>query len=673
MAEKKVSVRFTAQGGQQVKTEMQGLGAAGQQAFAQIDQGQKSASASAAVFEAAIEAQDRAFDQLRQSLDPAHAATRRYEAAVEQATQAVRMGVATQEEANRVIAMARGRMDTFGGVVVAGGRNMNALRFQVQNAAYQIGDFAVQVGAGQSAMIALGQQAPQFLGAFGLVGAIMGTIAAVSIPLVAAGMRALGKDVDTAANSIDALEQALSSLDAANQAFTSEGLQDIIDKYGELNAEIALLIERQREFAADSAVLAARDAAASLRTELGGVLDELAIFENAQRFMANEVEGSLNFGVAFGIAQDSIAILQEEFGVTVEEAQALKVAIDEAMSTDDAGVMADAMAVISGLIEDSALSGSELAGELLRAEGTLRQIAALGDGMGGWLGGAISQAAILAGTLWDAAAGAAAAAMLPPPAVAPPSAFPTGGPGTFAPSGLPAAPPPVPPGRPQMRPVNIDFGYTPPSPSGGGSPGSGGGSPVDQGLSPWFDEEQERQILDAVEMLTKAQERYNDTVADGADTVTDLFMSFLDGADAAKKALADLLLEMAKVQFQRAILGLGEGNSFIGAGLSALSGALSPTAPTFAGGGYTGSGARSGGLDGRGGFMAMLHPQETVIDHTRGGRGGGGTVTIRIEEAPGFAARVRTEAQNVAVQVVGSYDSQMPARVNQITSDPRAR
>jgi lambda family phage tail tape measure protein len=39
---------------------------------------------------------------------------------------------------------------------------------------------------------------------------------------------------------------------------------------------------------------------------------------------------------------------------------------------------------------------------------------------------------------------------------------------------------------------------------------------------------------------------------------------------------------------------------------------------SFAGGGYTGDGARSGGLDGQGGFIAMLHPRETVIDHTRG-------------------------------------------------------
>jgi hypothetical protein len=40
--------------------------------------------------------------------------------------------------------------------------------------------------------------------------------------------------------------------------------------------------------------------------------------------------------------------------------------------------------------------------------------------------------------------------------------------------------------------------------------------------------------------------------------------------------------------------------------------------PSFAGGGYTGDGARSGGLDGMGGFGAILHPQETVVDQSGG-------------------------------------------------------
>ena len=49
----------------------------------------------------------------------------------------------------------------------------------------------------------------------------------------------------------------------------------------------------------------------------------------------------------------------------------------------------------------------------------------------------------------------------------------------------------------------------------------------------------------------------------------------------------------------------------------------------FAGGGYTGNAPRTGGIDGKGGFMAVLHPRETVIDHTRGQAGGRPGITIQ--------------------------------------------
>jgi len=55
------------------------------------------------------------------------------------------------------------------------------------------------------------------------------------------------------------------------------------------------------------------------------------------------------------------------------------------------------------------------------------------------------------------------------------------------------------------------------------------------------------------------------------------------------------------------------------------------------GGGYTGMGARAGGVDGKGGFPAILHPNETVVDHTKG-QGMGTTVNFNIStvDAAGF-------------------------------------
>jgi len=70
---------------------------------------------------------------------------------------------------------------------------------------------------------------------------------------------------------------------------------------------------------------------------------------------------------------------------------------------------------------------------------------------------------------------------------------------------------------------------------------------------------------------------------------------------------------------------------------------------SFDGGGYTGNGPRSGGLDGKGGFLAMMHPQETVIDHTKqrgnGGSGGGVMVNVNLVEDASRAGTVE-KSQN---------------------------
>lgn len=70
-------------------------------------------------------------------------------------------------------------------------------------------------------------------------------------------------------------------------------------------------------------------------------------------------------------------------------------------------------------------------------------------------------------------------------------------------------------------------------------------------------------------------------------------------------------------------------------GLGAIAGIRSVS---FDGGGYTGNGARVGGLDGKGGFAAIMHPNETVIDHTKGGQlGTNVNFTIVANDTNGFA------------------------------------
>lgn len=70
--------------------------------------------------------------------------------------------------------------------------------------------------------------------------------------------------------------------------------------------------------------------------------------------------------------------------------------------------------------------------------------------------------------------------------------------------------------------------------------------------------------------------------------------------------------------------------------------------PKFEGGGFTGYGSRSGGLDGKGGFPAILHPNETVIDHTKGGGAG----AIIINQSVNFATGVQDTVKNEVLQLL---------------------
>ena len=58
---------------------------------------------------------------------------------------------------------------------------------------------------------------------------------------------------------------------------------------------------------------------------------------------------------------------------------------------------------------------------------------------------------------------------------------------------------------------------------------------------------------------------------------------------------------------------------------------------SYEGGGFTGMGARAGGIDGKGGFPAILHPNETVVDHTKGqGMATNVNITIQANDTKGF-------------------------------------
>jgi tape measure domain-containing protein len=148
----------------------------------------------------------------------------------------------------------------------------------------------------------------------------------------------------------------------------------------------------------------------------------------------------------------------------------------------------------------------------------------------------------------------------------------------------------------------------------------------------------------------------------------DMFKGLITGTKSAGEALNGLLMKLGDLFANQAfnmlfggIFGGGLGGG-IGGGLFGL--------PSFEGGGWTGNGDRSGGLDGKGGYLAMVHPREQIVDTTRNGGGGSGAsqpvqITVRVEGARGNAEIQQMVAAGVSQGLKG-YDRQLPNRMQEI-------
>lgn len=168
-------------------------------------------------------------------------------------------------------------------------------------------------------------------------------------------------------------------------------------------------------------------------------------------------------------------------------------------------------------------------------------------------------------------------------------------------------------------------------------------------------------VNDLMAGIVDAQPKVEDFGRTISDSLSSAFSGFADAVMSgvpAVEALSDVLGNLGKQLMNSAI------NSFFGSlfgggfgGGFNLPGRMPGTANllnvgSFEGGGYTGMGSRSGGMDGRGGFPAILHPNETVVDHTAGQSTGGGDSRLLVQLDRGLVAQILQQAHADAVQVV---------------------
>ncbi|MDZ7904597.1 MAG: hypothetical protein U5N55_01525 [Cypionkella sp.] len=304
-------------------------------------------------------------------------------------------------------------------------KRSGGFRAGIQNVSYQVQDLAVQMGAGTSATQALGQQLPQLLSGFGMLGVGIGTAAAILVPL--AGHFLTAKD--NAISLDDAIGNLSDSIgmyeDYISIAATST--DELREKFGGFAGEIQRLSGFMAGIALDQTLTDATAAIEPLKGGLAGIEMIMANVSRAQdqlarTSMAIDPNQYLLARDALGVYKGELEDATSKLGISEDQARRLLNALNDIGDGSDMTALAssalNAQSVMAQIgfevgrlppgLQDAAMAIDELAKEAAVASTATAAIDDNAPGSG-FLSDAIANARELGSALWGAADAAMAA------------------------------------------------------------------------------------------------------------------------------------------------------------------------------------------------------------------------------------------------------------------------
>ena len=570
-------------------------------------------------------------EQIKNKYVPLYAASKQYERAIEELNQAYAKGALTQGQYLAAMENIDRQLASNRSAAVGNVKSMNAMGVAVQQTGYQVGDFLVQIQSGTNAFVAFGQQATQLVGVLPMFNpALVGISAALGIiiPLATAFGAAWMRTRD-AANSISdvtsEVESATSALKELNREVNNFN-QGITSSFDEMLAGLELNIELARKAIEDMQKSNPLFTLPGSGFRMSTRVEELRAAEEALRLAKELVAERQRQREAEKMASDERllgeqmlqAAREESLRIYEEEQRAIKETEDYILDMEK--VFKDAQRRMRE--EEIAATEAALA-RLFRNRTVMYSIRFSGEET------VMSQPVIQ-----------------PPKGPAPPSYK------EAVRLGLT---------EDQMKILGVDI------PRGGSSSGSSGGggggvNPIEQaeeylqkiqreaefkrtliglsdeqvaqetrreqllnqlngyeeGLGNQYSEriEQIIQMEAETRKLMEAEQQREQLMQTVTSNIESAFMSVVDGSKSVEDAFRGMLRNIILAIYQQQVAKPA----------AEAVGGLIGKIFNFDGGGFTGYGPRSGGMDGKGGMLAMVHPNETVIDHTKGQTGGGTTV-----------------------------------------------
>lgn len=581
----------------------------------------------------------------------------------------------------------------------------------LQQAGFQVGDFVVQVTNGTSAMQAFGQQGAQLAGVFGPIGAVVGAGIAIfsALAIVFEKSQSASKSFeDTIADLSSALDEYQSAARNANQSS-----EDLSQKYGEAAESAKALFEAQSNLRRLDAIDILGKTVVALRDEFGSFADvsrqEIQKAEDAFIRLGDAIrtapaslsDADLRLAISsVNLFDRKIVDLKETMRSTDEQAFALAKELADLGAAEGPAQIAqeleDVRATFIGIVGsissateeqrelyrqliESAIAAMDLNTNVGETATELEEIVVAARPLVGILSAAAQNALLLSQRL-AAAPGFLQnmknrAAVMQAEIIAISSGF-----GQAAASAAAFR---------KERELYYDleniahyeqrqvaeqrindevrqFEANQKLTSSLGelqkqfvTTGSSGGAAMTK------IKEKTQELSLAIQPLQEKMKSVSNTIESSMEGA---FMSVVDGTKTVGDAFRSMAVEIIKELYRvfvvkqitgfitNAIGGYFNLNQVSGPKMPLGTGNVRPVArpASFAGGGYTGGGARAGGLDGKGGFMAMMHPRESVIDHTRGQSSGGVVVNQTINVSTGVQQTVRSEIRSLMPQIAES-------------------
>jgi len=190
-------------------------------------------------------------------------------------------------------------------------RNSRAVRGAIQQTSFQLQDIIVQMQMGTRTSVVLGQQLPQMAGAFGAVGAAIGVVLAIGIPLISYLLPGILDGSEDASKATEELADAVYDLREASR-LARQPLVELAEEYGGNASEVQNFVDALERLRQQQALNALQTALTAIEQDefSQSILRTVRGIDNVNQIYQQNARGIL---LTLGLTEDQLVAVSDAY------------------------------------------------------------------------------------------------------------------------------------------------------------------------------------------------------------------------------------------------------------------------------------------------------------------------------------------------------------------------